>query len=41
MESSIVTLDEMKSLPDDKQKEIISRIKSVRTNYKVVNTALS
>ena len=32
-----MTLEEMKSLPEDKQKEIISRIKSIRTNYKVVN----
>lgn len=32
-----MTLDEMKQLPADKQKEIVAKIKSVRTNYKVVN----
>ena len=32
-----MTLEEMKSLPEDKQKEIISRIKAVRKKAKVVS----
>ena len=32
-----MTFEEMKQLPEDKQAEIIKKIKAVRTNYKVVN----